>query len=185
MPVLHTLKVLAALGTLSSAAWVSTFADFSDTGTASSGSFTTGTLNLKLGGADNTTLTALALPNAKPGDSVYAPLVVSNPGSTVSSLALKYSMTSAATGDSALGTALRVGVRTGVTACDAAGYAQSGTQLLASTTTLAAAALTARPLVAGASETLCVHLTLPTEVVDNDLQGKTSGLAFSFTATSD
>lgn len=178
----HALKVAAALGTLSSAAWVSTFAAFSDSGTATSGSFTTGTLDLKLDGADSSTLTSLALPNAKPGDVVYAPLVLSSPSGT-SSLAMTYGMTTVATGNAALGAALQVGVRSGVTDCSAAGYLGSGTSVVASGTALASATVSGRSLASGATETLCFQLSLPSSVADNALQGKTAGATFTFTAT--
>lgn len=169
----RAVKTVAALGMLSSVVWASTYAAFSDTVDAPTGTFTAGTLDLT---ATDTTAfaTLMTAGNMKPGDAVYAPLTMSNAGS----LALTYGM-----GVTGLSGALplTVSVKSGVTLCNAAGYGLTGTAVKTDDP-IASASFTGRALAASVgSETLCFRLQLPS-TADNTAQGQTASVTFRFTA---
>ncbi|MCW2599186.1 MAG: hypothetical protein JWM02_1015 [Frankiales bacterium] len=172
-------KAVLALGTLSGALWAGTFATFSDT-QAAVATFTAGTVDLRLNGDATTSYawTALNLSALKPGDSQYAPLTVANSGS----LSYSYAMASATTNTDGKGLAgqLTFGMKLVGGTCDAAGYA-AGTTVVAEGA-LSAAAISARTLAAGASETLCAYVLLPSATA-NSVQGATTTSTMTFTAT--
>ena len=153
---------------------------FTDSQAASTGNFTTGSVSLSVSSVS----TSLALSNMAPGDTVTAPLTVTNSGS----LALRYAMTSAAAGDSGLASALSVAIKSGVSDCSNGGFAGSGSSV--ATGTLAAvgfgdpsagAQAGDRVLPTG-SEALCFQVKLPS-TADNSLQGgKTASATFTFSA---
>ena len=181
------IRVLAALGTLSGAVWAGTFATFTDDATSAS-TFSSGTVNLEL--ADDTTdaysFTSLSTSNMKPGDVKYASLKVENAGSIASS----YTMTSAES-ETALSGELQLGAVVGAATCDAAGYAAATdttagglltNQVIANGDLAAAAISSARSLAAGASETLCFKVELPSGT-GNTFQGLTTTSTFTFNLT--
>lgn len=178
----RTLKIVAALGSLSAGVWASTYATFTDSATATS-TFTAGTVDLTVGGEvdDDYAFTTLGLSNMKPGDSDYAALTVANVGT----LGLTYSMASSATGTT-LRTKLVAGIVTNHSSCDAAGYAAAvsggGANIVMADSTFAALAIASRSLGAGGSETLCFKVAFPSDS-DDTYQGQTSTSTMTFSAT--
>ncbi len=165
---------------------VATGAFFTDTATAANNTFTTGTV--KIGATPATA--ALTLPNMAPGDTVTAPLAVTNSGT----LAQRYAVVSTtdATDANTLAAQLKLVIKTGVTTCTTAGFAATGTQVYtgvlgstAGTKTIGDSATGAqtgdRNLSAGASENLCAQVTLPT-TTDNTFQAKTTTATLTFNA---
>ena len=179
------IRTLAALGTLSGAAWAGTFATFTDDA-SSAATFSAGTVDLVAGGDtdDAHDFAALTVANMKPGDVKYAPLSVANPGS----LNFTYVMTGATVDTSGkpagLGAALRVAVKLVTGACDSTTFTASTTTVAASSA-FSAVSTTARPVAAAASETLCFQVTFRngTAATDNPLQGSATTATLSFTAT--
>ena len=105
-----TLAVLLLAG----AAFIATsLAVFTDTETITGNEFAFGTVDLTL--SDNTAL--VTINPLVPGDTVTAPLTVSNTGN----LALRYAMVSTTT-ENTLAGALVLTVKTGVTTCDDANW---------------------------------------------------------------
>lgn len=179
------IKVVLALGTLSSAVWASTYATFTDSADATS-TFTAGSVDLVVGGdtSDAYAFTSLSSSNLKPGDVVYAPLSVANTGS----LGFTYSMSSSSTNadTKALKDTLKLGAKlvANAGACDSGGvgYAASATTVMAEGA-ISGAAIATRSLVAGASEVLCFKVELPSSAGDA-LQGATTTTTMTFAATS-
>ncbi|MCU1693159.1 MAG: hypothetical protein JWM64_2250 [Frankiales bacterium] len=168
----RALKTVAALGMLSSAVWASTFASFSDTADATT-TFTAGSLDIKVGGADSTAFTSLSAGNLKPGEVVYAPLLVTNTGSLAANVSMA---TTSVTGT----LPVVVTVRRDVTACSSSGFA-SGAALGTADSTLAASAFAAQTLPAtSGSLSLCFKVELPTNT-DNTFQKATAAATFRFT----
>lgn len=166
---------LGAVGTL--AAW-------SDTSTATSGVFTTGSIDLKLGepfpGADNTTLTALGNNAIVPGNTVSAPLKVNNNGS----VPFSYTIAVAAS-NAALGGLLNSTVYAAST-CTAG--ALSTVQALTPSklfqqTTLPAGNLTRGPIAPGAFDQLCISITMPSTATAPSTPA-TGTVSYTFQATS-
>jgi len=185
MLVSRKLKVIAALGTLSSAVWASTYATFSDTATSAS-TFTAGTVDLVANSEvdDSYAFTTLQSSNLKPTDVIYAPLTIANAGT----LAYTYVMTSSSTNADtlALRDTLTLGAKlvANAAACDSAGvgYAASVTTVMAEVAIASAAIAVPRGLAAGASEVLCFRVELPS-AAGNALQASTTTTTMTFTAT--
>lgn len=149
--------------------------------------FTAGTVSL----AAAPTTAAISMPAMAPGDKGFGTVTVTNSGS----LAQRYAMLSTVTDSDGkgLGAALQAVVKTGVTACTAAGFDTTGTVVYGPATLGSAAGLKMigdsaqgaqtgdRVLSAGDKETLCMKVTLPT-TAGNALQGATTGLKFTFNA---
>lgn len=182
MRVSRKIKAVAALGVLSSAVWASTYATFTDSGTADS-TFTAGTVDLLLNAEadDAYAFTALESSNLKPGDTLYAPLTVANNGT----LGFSYSMASSSTNadSKALRDTLQLGAKVvaNAGACDATGYSNSGTTVLAEAA-IAGASIASRTLAASASEVLCFRVLLPSGAGDS-LQASTTTTTMTFSAT--
>jgi spore coat-associated protein N len=184
MQLSRKIKVVLALGTLSSAVWASTFATFTDSATAAS-TFTAGTVDLVLNGdtSDAYSFTSLQSSNLKPGDVIYAPLTVANTGS----LAFTYSMTSASTNtdSKALRDTLKLGAKLVASAavCDSAGvgYTASLSTVMAEGA-ISAAAISSRSVATSASEVLCFKVELPSTAGDS-LQAATTTTTMTFSAT--
>lgn len=175
------IRAIAALGTLSGAVWAGTFATFTDTATSTS-TFTTGSVDIELAGEtdDAYAFTSLQMTNMKPSDVRYATLPVANTGS----LPFSYAMTSAES-EAVLSAGLTLGAVIGAATCDATGYtaaALTPANVIVAGGPLASAAIASRPLAAGAAETLCVRVELPTDA-GNALQGLTTTSTFTFIAT--
>ncbi len=182
MSLSRKVKAVASVGVLSSAVWASTYATFTDSGTADS-TFTAGTVDLLLNAEvdDAYAFTALESSNLKPGDTVYAPLTVANNGT----LGFTYVMASSSTNADAkaLRDTLLLGAKVvaNAGACDATGYSNSGTTVLAEAA-ISGAAISSRSLAASASEVLCFRILLPSGA-GNSLQAATTTTTMTFTAT--
>jgi predicted ribosomally synthesized peptide with SipW-like signal peptide len=183
MKISRQVKVVLALGSLSSAVWASTYASFTDSATAAS-TFTAGTVDLVLNGdaSDAYSFTALQSSNLKPGDVVYAPLTIANTGT----LGFTYTMTSSSTNTDGKGLkdTLTLGAKlvASTGACDAAGYAAAGTTVVTEAAISGAAISSARGLSASSSEVLCFKVTLPSSAGDT-LQASTTTTTMTFNAT--
>lgn len=182
------IRTLAALGTLTGAAWAGTFASFTDDA-SSAATFSAGTVDLVVGGdADDVHAFAdLSVADMKPGDVKYAPLSVANPGTLGFTYVFSGATVDTANKPAGLGAALRVAVKSLGTAatCDATTFGAS-TDVVAASSAFSAVSTTARPLAkAGGSETLCFQVTFPngTAATDNPLQGSATTATLSFTAT--
>ena len=175
---------LAALATSGLAA-VTSGALFTDSTSISASPFTTGTVKLAAAPASS----ALSIGNMAPGGDKVSPINVSNTGS----LAERYSVT--ATAENAdgknLSAALRATIKTGVTNCTEAGFDADGTVIYGpgSVGTPAGVSVVGDPaqgqqtgdriLAAGASETLCVKVLLPS-TAGNSLQAASTTVGFKF-----
>ena len=189
---------LLSLGILLGIGSVSTLASFSDSASATSGSFTAGTLDLKLNkdaatdgtGANQTTaVTTLALSDMVPGESVAASFAVADTGS----VGLTYTATATATGTLATdasglkfstypgGTAGAVSTSsTGLRSQSCSGTASTSAKTLTGTATPVVA--TALTIAGNAASTICVQVTLPTGAT-NSLQGSSASATFTFAAS--
>lgn len=160
---------------------------FTDSTNIGSNSFTNGTVVISTDPAT----TAFTASNMAPGDSVYGTVKVSNLGT----LPMRYSMTSNATNadSKALASQLQMTVKSGVSTCDAAGFAGGSTLYNAGALGGLAASLNIlgdpstgqqtgdRSLAAAANETLCFRVTLPTST-SNTYQGATTTATLTFAA---
>ncbi len=189
---------LLSLGILLGIGSVGTLASFSDSATASTGSFTAGTLDLKLNNAAATTGTGanqttavntLALGDMVPGESVAASFAVADAGS----VGLTYTATATATGNlatdsSGLKFSTYPGGVAGAVSTSSAGVRTQSCSGTASTTakTLNATATsviaTSQTIAGNASSTVCVQVSLLSGA-GNSLQGSTASASFAFTAS--
>jgi predicted ribosomally synthesized peptide with SipW-like signal peptide len=178
--ILATIAILLVAGTVFS---VASLALFTDQETVAGNAFSTGTVDL-LATPATAVVTAAAM---APGDQVTAPLDIANSGT----LELRYSAVSATTLDP-LAAQLVLTVKTGVTSCDDANWAATGIAIyngiLGSTATIPLFGSSAqgtqagdRVLAAGASEVICVNVTLPL-ATGNATQGLTTTATFTFDA---
>lgn len=181
------IRAVLALGAVVGLGTVATLAAWSDTG-AATGTFSTGTLDLKLNGQDGTiALTTLAMANATPGTTIYANLPVTNAGS----VNFTYGFTTGSTNGTDT-PALNANLNWSVVSLGTASSCTSGTfsaaagvpaTYISPTTTLSAVpAITGRALAAGATENLCFKVELPT-TAPSGVQGKSTVATVSFTAT--
>lgn len=160
---------------------------FTDSTNIGSNSFTNGTVVISTDPAT----TAFTASNLAPGDSVFGTVKVSNLGT----LPMRYAMTSTATNadSKALASQLQMTVKSGVGTCDATGF--SGGSTLYNAAALGGLATSVnilgdpatgqqtgdRSLAAGANETLCFRVTLPTST-SNTYQGATTTATLTFAA---
>ncbi len=165
---------------------VVTGAYFTDQQDITGNTFSTGSVDLSATPATAVvTLSAMA-----PGDTVTAPLTVSNAGT----LAYRYALLSTVTASTPdLAAQLDLTVKTGVTTCTTAGFSATGTALYgpndlgstAGTKIFGDAAQGAqtgdRTLAAGGSEILCVQVSLPSST-GNTYQTKTTTATLRFDA---
>ncbi len=155
---------------------------FTDSDVVPANSFSTATVNLDT----SPTTGVISFSGMVPGDQVTAPLTVSNTGTAD----LRYSVTSATTENSLAGQ-LALTVKTGVTTCNSAGFAGSGTIVygpaaLGNTLPLAILGNAAqgaqagdRSLAVGANETLCFNVSLPI-ATGNAFQNLSTTATFTF-----
>ena len=178
---LRKTRLLLTLGVFVGAAWMGTFATFTDSGTASS-SFTAGTVDLLISSESDDAygFTSLEMNNMKPGDVKYAPLTIANNGS----LSFSYSMSTSATNTDSKGLRdqLTLGVRKVASTCDATTYAAaSGADILYAEGALSSGAISSRTLASG-NEVLCFKVLLPSSSNDT-FQGATTTATFTLSAT--
>jgi predicted ribosomally synthesized peptide with SipW-like signal peptide len=179
------LRALLALGVVVLLGTAGTFASWTDNVTVTGSTFTAGTIDLKINNLDTVTgYTALDIAAMVPGNSVAAVLTVKNAGTAP----LKYtaSTTASNTDGKGLGTTLVVKVTGDASVTGTSPTATCAGTALSGTGTAFGGSLvsTGRLLAAGASETLCVQVTLPASA-PTSLQGATTGVGFTFTGTSD
>ncbi|KQW43037.1 hypothetical protein ASC77_22345 [Nocardioides sp. Root1257] len=162
-----------------------TFAYWTDSATVSGTTLTAGTIDLKTNGSDNVTgYTTLNLSAMVPGNSTAAVLTIANSGTAP----LKY--TASGTATNADGKDLRSALVVKVTGdATTSGTTPTvtcpGTAIAGSGTSLNGALLpTGRLVAAGASEKVCVQVTLPAAAA-TALQGATTSVVLTFTGTSD
>ena len=176
---------VVALAITSLGAGVFSLAYFTGTATVDANTFTSGTIVI----GTNPTTALLTVSTMMPGDSVTAPLTVSNNGTAQ----LRYAVTAATTNPDTknLASQLTLTVKSGVTTCTTAGFAGSGTVVR---TTIALGATTTvigdptqgaqagdRNLNASSNEVLCFQVSLPFATV-NAYQGATATTTFTFSA---
>jgi predicted ribosomally synthesized peptide with SipW-like signal peptide len=158
-------RALLAVGTVLGLGAVGTLAAWTDSSTATTGTFSTGTIDIRLGsGATDPNpfaFTSFALSSMGPGSTTTATLQVNNSGSLPFTYNVSGSATNSGAGNDQLGSALTLQIYAGATF---------------------SAFTAARPLAAGASETLCFRATLPTDA-NTALQGSSTVGSFVFTAT--
>ena len=170
------LRAALSLGVVTAVGATGTFAYWTDDVVVSGTTFTSGSIDLKVDGADSVGATGLTMTNMVPGSTVAGTLSVSNTGTA----ALKYSAATVAS-NPALANALVVKVTNTLS-----GGACTGAALAGSGTTLSGALLSTKRQLNGAqSETICIQVTLPSTVNDPTLQGQTSNVTFTFAGTSD
>lgn len=179
-------RAFLSLGIVLGLGSVGTLAYWTDDATASGATFTSGTIDLLISAEvdDDYDFSTLGLTLMVPGNTTAGVITVKNNGS----VPFKYTVTSAAT--NADTKALRDGVVAKVTTdatvtgsgqartCASAAISGSGTTITGGLIT------TGRQLAAGATETLCFQVTLPTNA-STLLQGATTTATLTFTATSD
>ncbi|MFC7446754.1 SipW-dependent-type signal peptide-containing protein [Rhodococcus daqingensis] len=175
-------RAIASLGIVLGLGAIGTLAAWSDSATATSGVFSTGSVDLQLNGNQGNpgayAFANLTKTGMMPGDSVAATLPVQNTGT----VPFKYSMVANST-SSVLAPQLKVLVSTGTSN----GTACSGGTVIANhlpLTSGGAANLipTARTLANGASETLCFQVTLDA-AAPVSVQNQTVNTSFNFNAT--
>lgn len=169
--------LLAACGVLGIGA-VGTLAAWTDQSTATTGVFSTGRIDIKLGTTpvDNnppTFTTNFTLTAMKPGDTKDATLQVNNSGTVPFTYTISGTATNNGAGSDQLGSAMTLQVYAGSTCTGTA---------LNSPTKFTFTATSARALAIGANETLCFRATLPS-TADSALQAQTTTGTFTFSAT--
>jgi spore coat-associated protein N len=164
---------------------MSSLAVFTDQEQITGNQFTVGSVNLTL--SNNSQLVSFTSPAMVPGDTVTAPLTVTNAGS----MALRYAVTSTTT-ENPLAAALVLTVKVGVTTCNNASWQSTGTVLyqgaLGTTTGSAVFGNPAqgaqagdRALAVATNEVLCLNVTLPLGA-STTVQGLTTTATFTFDA---
>jgi predicted ribosomally synthesized peptide with SipW-like signal peptide len=175
-------RAIASLGIVLGLGAIGTLAAWSDSATATSGVFSTGSVDLRLNG-DQGNPNAYAFANLTktgmmPGTSVAATLPVQNTGT----VPFNYTMVANST-SSVLAPQLKVLVSTGTSN----GTACSGGTVIANNVPLTSGGAanlipTARTLTNGASETLCFQVTLDANA-PVAVQNQTVNTSFNFNAT--
>jgi predicted ribosomally synthesized peptide with SipW-like signal peptide len=173
-------RAILSLGMVLGLGTVSTLAYWTDNATLAGGTFTAGTLDIKLSGVDNNPAaftTSFALANMQPGDAKAASVTVQNAGS----LDFTYTATGIAPG--ALGSQLVFRVVPGGTVAGS-GTSMScsgGTQTFNATMNASQAVIpTDRPIASAGSESFCVTATLPSSSTTG--QGTSTTATFTFNA---
>ena len=168
-------RVIAVLGLLGALlvglGGQGTYAYWADQDGVSGGSFSSGTLDLTVDGAQGNpssyVKTNLALGSMVPGESVAATLALANPGS------VDFTWTATATTGGGLGPAFVVEMYASSTQSgDDTTYPR--TEGCTSTTTPVSSGTTSTRLNKGATQNLCVKVTLPTST-GNAFQNQTTG----------
>jgi spore coat-associated protein N len=158
---------------------------FNKTGSVGANTFVGGTVDLSASPAT----ALLTLAQMGPGDVLTAPVTVTNTGG----VQLRYAITST-TSENPLAGQLDLYVKSGVTTCTTAGFGGSGTTIyndtshLGSTTGVNLAGNPSqgaqagdRVLNAGANETLCFQVSMPTTIA-NTYHSITDTVTFTFAA---
>jgi predicted ribosomally synthesized peptide with SipW-like signal peptide len=179
-------RAALSLGVVLAVGSTGTLAYWTDNATVDGITFTAGTIDLQVDEADSIPDYAkLDLSNMVPGNSMAASLKIKNNGTAP----LKYTATSSAT-PAVLSGALDVKVTSaGAPTGTAPNMSCAGDHLTWAQTTLGGPLLARNPspnsqLQAGATDTVCIQVTLPSGA-NTILQGATSTVSLTFTGTSD
>ncbi|MCC7372262.1 MAG: hypothetical protein IT306_27860 [Chloroflexi bacterium] len=184
------LATVLLLGALTGLVEGGTVAYFRGAATSTGSAFTAGTIDI----ANSPTSALLTFSDLVPGESVTAPLTVSNSGT----LSLRYALAATVTNDDGkgLGAQLYLAVKSGVTTCTNAGFSGSGTSVYGGGGSSPLGAVGSsldivgtpssfpnggRTVAASAGEVLCFQVTLPAGT-GSGFQGATTTASFSFTA---
>lgn len=176
-------RALLSIGMVFGLGAVGTLAYWTDSATLTGGTFTAGTLDIKLGNpsVDNNPpafATSLALANMQPGNSKAAVVNVQNAGS------IDFTYTATGLAGGALAPFLSFNVRVGgsVSGTGNSQTCTGGTSTFTGTLTAAAQPVIAanQPLNAGANGDVCVSATLP--ATETGGQGLSTTSTFSFAA---
>lgn len=187
------IRLLLCCGVLAAPAIGGTFAHWTDDVAITGATFAAGTLDLTVNGSDPHASASLTMAAMVPGSSAAEVMTVANAGTAPAKYTLTGGLSGAQAADFAgtVATGLSITIRHGAGVSAAGGTCTGGSgELLPATalTTSTGAALVARrptaPLAPGASETLCVQITLGTSA-PSSLQGKTASLTLTATGTSD
>lgn len=179
------LRAALSLGLVGGFGALSTMAYWSDTGTATGGTFTAGVLDMKLNGADSADLSStLLLDTMVPGESVAAHLAVQN--SAPSNVPFTYTATGLASGalnpylsfEVFLGGTSSNGTSGGLRTGTCGGTSTGATQTMATTKTVIG---TPQTVAVSGSQNVCVVALLLTSTPSN-MQGTTGSAVFTFTA---
>jgi predicted ribosomally synthesized peptide with SipW-like signal peptide len=178
-------RALLSLGMVLGLGSVGTLAYWTDQATLTSGTFTAGNLDIKLGspapGVDNNPSsfsTDFAMSNMQPGDSKAAAVAVRNSGS----IGFTYTATGVTSTAAGIGSLLTFKVVPGGTVNGGATDCTGGTTTFGPATMSSSQNVIAtnRPLAAGATETFCVVATLPSGTTSG--QGTSASATFTFNA---
>ena len=169
-------RAVLSLGVVFGLGAVGTLAYWTDDATLTGGTFTAGTLDIKLSGADNNPAaftTDFAMSNMQPGDSKAASVSVQNAGS------LDFTYTATGTAPGALNSTLVFRVVPGGTV--SGGTCTGGTETFNSTMGVDTPVITTnRPLASGANESFCVSASIPSGATTG--QGLSTTASFTFNA---
>jgi predicted ribosomally synthesized peptide with SipW-like signal peptide len=170
-------RAFLSLGLVLGVGAVPTLAYWSDEATLTGGTFTSGTLDIKLSGENNNPsafTTSFAMSNMQPGDSKSAQVSVQNAGS----VDFTYTVTGTAPGGLAPSLTFRVVPGGTASGGSCTGGTQTFNNNLGGGNT--GVVTSARPLSAGASESFCVTATIPSGTTTG--QGESTASSFTFTA---
>jgi spore coat-associated protein N len=187
-------KVLAStvlLGAAASVAGLGTFGTFTST-TAASATVASGTVRIAFGPGGSTNPLSVPVTGMVAGDTISQPVVLANTGDQdLSSVTL----TTAATTSSRLDTDQVNGIQLQIQSCPVAWTQVGSAPRISYTCTSPTTVLASRPaiaaavpvspltsLAAGKADNLLVKVTLP-DTANNDFQGLSSVVGFSFTGT--
>ena len=172
--------LLLVAGVLAGAPWAITQAVWTDSAAVTGNTFSTGSVDI----STSPTSALVTFAGMVPGDTVTAPLTVSNAGT----LQLRYAMSTSIADSTTLSDGLELQIKSGVTTCSTAGFGTDGTSLYNSTLTAGAIGSTAqggqagdRTLNPSASEVLCFQVRLPSNA-GTGLQGLSTTATFTFAA---
>ena len=183
----RTLRLLLSLGMVVGLGASGTYAYWTDTVEVTGTTISTGTIDLQVNDQNTVTnFTTMNVSTMVPGDSTAGVVVVKNNGTAP----LKYWVDASPSNadGKGLGAALVAKV-TNDTAVSGSGKAITcaGTAISPSgtafTTDLVATSASPRLLAPGASESVCIQATLPSNAASS-LQGATTNITFTFTGTS-
>lgn len=176
-------RAVLSLGVVACLSATGTLAYWTDDATISGTTLTSGTIDLKVNNQDSVTgYTALNISAMVPGNSTATTVVVKNGGTAP----LKWTLTSSYsdTVGSGLGAALTAKVTNASTVSGTAPSQTCGGTTISSASGLSGSLVsTGRLLAAGATETVCVQISLDSAAA-NTLQGKSTAVTLTFTGTS-
>jgi predicted ribosomally synthesized peptide with SipW-like signal peptide len=187
----RALRALLSLGMVVGLGATGTYAYWTDTATVSGTAISAGTIDLKVnkgvgGDQDNISdYTTMNISTMVPGNSTAGTITVKNNGTAP----LNYYVNASGTNTDTKGLAAALTIKvTGDAATGGSGSAKTCPGAALSTATgfgadMLGSAAVPRLLAAGASETLCIQATLPTNA-STTLQGATTNVTFTFNGTS-